>query len=119
MSMSNLVVEHREGSFTRSLRRRRFVVAGSVAAVEALLVLAGALPWWLAVMFAVSSVAVYVGWARDNSNAAIRSIAWVAAASQLIVVLVPVAFVLAGLLALVGLVVLAAIALAALLLDRR
>ncbi len=117
--MSNAVVEHGEGSFSRSLRRRRFIVAAVVAGVEAVLVLADVIPWWVAILAAIAAVATYVGWARDHSAPIVRSIAWVAAASQLVVVLVPVAIVLAGLLAIVGVVVLAAIALAVLLLDRR
>jgi hypothetical protein len=117
--MSNVVVEHGEGSFSRGLRQRRFIVAGVVAAVEAVLVLADVLPWWVAVLAAVAAVAIYVVWARDHSVSAVRSISWVAAASQLIVVLVPVAIVLVGFLAIVGIVVLAAAALTVLLLDRR
>lgn len=117
--MSNVVVEHGEGSLSRTLRRRRFVVAGVIAGVEAILVLADIVPWWAAVLAAVATVAIYVVWAREHSSALVRSVAWVAAASQLVVVLVPVAIVLVGLLAIVGIVVLAAIALAVLLLDRR
>ena len=118
-AMSNLVVEHGEGSFSRSLRQRRFIVAGVIAGVEAVLVLADVVPWWAAVLAALAAVGIYVAWARDHSAPAVRSISWVAAASQLIVVLVPVAIVLVGLLAIVGIVVLAAIALTVLLLDRR
>jgi hypothetical protein len=112
-------VEHGEGSFSRSLRRRRVIVAGVIAGVEAILVLTDIVPWWAAVLAAVAAVALYVGWAREHSAPAIRSVAWVAAASQLVVVLVPVAIVLIGLLAIVGIVVLAAVALTVLLLDRR
>ncbi len=117
--MSNLVVEHGESSFSRRIRRRRFAVAGVVAGLEAVLILANALPWWAPVLAAGGSVALYVGWARDHSAPIVRSVAWIAAASQLVVVLIPVAIVLVGFLALVGIVVLAGIALTALLLDRR
>jgi hypothetical protein len=115
----NLVVEHGESSFARRLRRRRFLVAGVIAALEAILVLADVVPWWAAVLAGFAAVAVYMGWAREHSSPLVRSVAWVAAASQLVVVLVPVAIVLIGLLALVGLILLAAIALTVLLLDRR
>ena len=110
-AMPDLVVEHGESTFSRRLRRRRFAVAGVIAGVEAVLVLVDALPWWAPVLAAGGSVALYVGWARDHSAPIVRSAAWIAAASQLVVVLVPVAVVLVGLLALVGVVVLAAIAL--------
>lgn len=117
--MSNVVVEHGEGSFSRTLRRRRFLVAGAIALVEAILVLADIIPWWVAVLAAVIAFAIYLGWAREHSAPVTRSVAWVVTASQLVVVLVPVAIVLIGLLAIIGIVVLAAIALTMLLLDRR
>jgi hypothetical protein len=117
--MTDLVVEHRESRFSRRLRRRRVQIAIGIAAIEAVLVLASVIPWWLAVVAAVASVGLYVGFGREHVAPGVRSITWVAAVSQLIVVLVPVGFVLVGLLALVGLVVVAAVALAVLLLDRR
>lgn len=117
--MSNVVVEHGESSFSRSLRRRRFIVVGVIAGIEAILVLADVIPWWAAILAAVAAVAIYVGWARDHPAPIVRSVAWVGAASQLVVVLVPVAIVLVGVLAIVGVVVLAALALAVLLLDRQ
>ena len=117
--VANFVVEHGEGSFARRLRRRRFLVAAVIASVEAILVLSGVVPWWAAVVVAFAAVALYVGWARQHRAPLVRSVAWVAAASQLVVVLAPVAIVLVGLLALLGLVLLAGIALTVLLLDRR
>ena len=50
MGMSGLVVEHRESQFSRRLRRRRVQIAVGIAAVEAVLVVAGILPWWLVVV---------------------------------------------------------------------
>jgi hypothetical protein len=117
--MTNLVVEHRESRFSRRLRHRRIQVAIGIAAAEAVLVLVGVVPWWLAVVAAVASFALYLGVGREHGAPGVRSATWVAAVSQLIVVLVPVGIVLVGLLALVGVVVLAAVALAVLLLDRR
>jgi len=117
--MSNVVVEHGEAPFSRRLRRRRFIVAGVIAGVETILVLTDVVPWWAAVLAAIAAVAIYVAWAREHVSPLVRSVAWVAAASQLVVVLVPVAIVLAGLLAIVGVVALAVIALTVLLLDRR
>lgn len=117
--MSYVVVEHGESRISRSLRRRRFIVAGVIAGVEAVLVLADLIPWWVAILAAIVAVALYVGWAREHASSMVRSAAWVVAASQLVVVLVPVAIVVAGLLAIVGVVALAVIALTVLLLDRR
>lgn len=117
--MSGYIVEHRESRFARRLRRRRRQVALAVAAVEAILVVVGAIPWWLVVALAVGAVAGYIWLGRDHRNPTLRAASWVAAVSQLFVVLVPVAIVLIGLLAIVLVVLLAAAALAALLLDRR
>ena len=117
--MTDLLVEHHESEFSRRLRRRKLQVAAGIAAVEAVLLLVGAVPWWLVVVAAVVSVALYVWLGRDHGSPGIRAGTWIAAVSQLIVVLVPVGLVVAGILALVGIVVLAAVALALLLLDRR
>jgi hypothetical protein len=117
--MTNLVIEHGETAFSRRLRRRRLQLALAIAAVEAILVLAGLVPWWLAVAAAVASVAAYLLLGRDHRSAAVRSVTWVAAVSQLTVVLVPVAVVLVGVLVLVVLVALMAGVLVVLFLDRR
>lgn len=117
--MTDLVVEHRESTFSRRLRRHRIELAAVVAAVEAVLVLSGVVPWWLVLVAAVAATALYLAVGRDHAASGVRSATWVAAASQLIVVLVPVGIVLIGLLALVGIAVLAAAALAILLLERR
>jgi len=117
--MSGYVVEHRESRFARRLRRRRLQVAFAIAAVEGILVLVGAIPWWVVVALAIAAVAGYVWLGRDHRNPTVRATTWVAAVSQLVVVLVPVAVVLIGLLAIFLIVLLAIGALAMLLLDRR
>lgn len=117
--MSNVVVEHRESAFGRRVRRRRVQLATGIAALEAILVLTNVVPWWVAVVAAVAAIAVYVGVGRDHASPTVRAAAWVAAVSQLIVVLVPVGIVLVGVLALIGVAVLAAVVLTVLLLDRR
>jgi len=117
--MSGFVVEHREGQFSRRLRRRRVQIAVGIAAVEAVLVVAGLLPWWLVVAAAAGSVALYLWLGRDHTSPGVRAATWIAAVSQLIVVLVPVGLVVVGILAIVAVAILAAVALAMLLLDRR
>jgi hypothetical protein len=118
-AMTNLVVEHHESPFSRRLRHRRARIAIGIAAVEAVLVLADVMPWWFAIVAAVASVGLYLGYGREHAVPGVRSATWVAAVSQLIVVLVPVAIVLVGLLALVGMLVLAAVALIVLLREAR
>ena len=117
--MSGFVVEHRESQFSRRLRRRRVQIAVGIAAVEAVLVVAGLLPWWLVLAAAAGSVALYLWLGRDHTSPGVRAATWIAAVSQLIVVLVPVGLVVVGILAIVAVAILAAVALAMLLLDRR
>ena len=117
--MSGVIVEHRESPLSRRLRRRRLQIAFGIAAVEAILVVIGVLPWWLVVAAAAGSVALYVWVGREHSSPGIRAGTWLAAVSQLMVVLVPLALLFVGVLAIVLVAVLAAVALAALLLDRR
>lgn len=116
---SQLLIEHGESRLARRIRHNRYKVALAIAAVEGILVLAGAIPWWLVVLLALGALAAYVGWGREHESADVRVVTWTAAVSQLVVVLVPV---LAGalmVLAAVVVVVCAALALAALLIDRR
>ena len=116
---SQILVEHGESRFGRRLRGGRLKVALAIAAIEGILVLAGAIPWWLVVIAALATVAGYVAWGRDHESADVRVVTWTAAVSQLTVVLVPALaaalFVVAALLV----VVLAALFLVALLLERR
>ena len=116
---SQLLIEHGESRLARRVRHNRYKVALAIAAIEGILVLAGAIPWWLVVLLALGALAAYVGWGRDHESADVRVVTWTAAVSQLVVVLVPV---LAGALVVLMAVVVvacAALALAALLLDRR
>ena len=103
-----------------ALRTQRHACSiGLLAAVEAILVVIGVLPWWLVVAAAAGSVALYVWVGREHSSPGIRAGTWLAAVSQLMVVLVPLALLFVGVLAIVLVAVLAAVALAVLLLDRR
>ena len=114
-----LLIEHGESRLARRLRGGRYKVALAIAAVEGVLVLAGALPWWLVVIAALGAVAVYVGWGREHRSPDVRVVTWTAAVSQLAVVLVPALAAALFVVAALVVVVLAALFLAALLLDRR
>jgi len=119
MTVGHALIEHGETRRGRQLRQNRYKVALAIAAVEGILVLAGAIPWWLVVLLAVGALGVYLAWGREHPNAEVRVASWTAAVSQLVVVLVPVLAGLVVVLAVVVVVLLAALALAALLLDRR
>jgi hypothetical protein len=112
------VIEHRESSVARNLRRNRIRIALAIAALEGLLVLVGALPWWSVVVLAAGAIAVYISYGRAHERADVRQASWIAAVSQLVVVLVPVAVVVATALAAAVVIVLAVVALVALLRER-
>jgi hypothetical protein len=112
-------VEHREGRLSELLRRRRLHVVLWIILIEGILVLFDVIPWWTVLVLAFVSLAVYATSGRGHSNALVREIVWIAAASQVVVVLVPVLAVLLTAVAVVALVVVAIGALALLLLDRR
>jgi hypothetical protein len=116
---SQFLIEHRERPITRRVRHHRLRIAIAVAAAEGILVIVGAIPWWVVVLLALGSVAAYAAWGRDHRSPDVRVLTWTAAVSQLLVVLVPVLAGAVVILAAVAVVVLAAVALAAILLDRR
>ena len=116
---SEILIEHGETRLARRLRANRYKVALAIAALEGILVLVGAIPWWIVVLLAVVSLAGYAAWGREHESADVRVVTWTAAVSQLVVMLVPVVAGLVVVLAAVVVVLLAAVALAALLLDRR
>jgi len=113
------VIEHRETSLTRTVRRQRLRIALAIAVVEGILVLGDVVPWWVVLALGTAALATYVGVGRASTREDVRNITWIAAVSQLVVVLVPVAAVVVGALAVVVVVGLAIVALVALLADRR
>jgi len=113
------VLEHRASAFGGKLERGRLKLALGIAAIEGVLVLAGALAWWAVVLLALAAVVVYRSVGRDHPRADVRSATWVAAVSQLLVVLVPVVAAVTIALAAVVVVVLAIGVLLVLLAERR
>ena len=112
------VIEH---GATRSglwLRERRLRLAFWIAVVEGLLILFDVIPGWTALAVGAIVVAFYVLVGRQVGSDSVRQASWVAATSQVLVALVPVAAFLLTALAIFLLVVLALGALALLLADR-
>lgn len=100
-------IEHGTTRSGRWLRGRRFRLTLWIAAIEGLLYLFGALHWWAAVGIAAIAVGFWWFLGRTSRSDIVRQFAWVFAASQLLVLCVPVA------LALVKAVAIAVIALLA------
>lgn len=112
-------IEHGGTRTGRWLRERRFKLALWIAIVEGVLVVVDTIPWWAVFVAAAVTVTYYVGVGRDHGGDSARQASWIAAASQVLVALVPVFVAVATALAVVALVVLALVALALLFLDRR
>lgn len=112
-------IEHRQGRLGTLLRERRWHVVLGIVLVEGILVLFDAIPWWSVLVLAVLAFALYVGIGRGHRNAGVHEGTWIAAVSQLVVVLVPVLALVVTALAIVALVLLAVGVLTLLLLDRR
>jgi hypothetical protein len=101
------------------LQARRLRLALLIGLVESILVVAGGLRWFWVLAFAALAIALYAFVARGARHHVLRELAWIFAASQLIAVLVPVLWEVAKFLAVVILVVMAAVLLVMLLMDRR
>ena len=93
-------------------------IALAVAAVEGIIVLAGGIPWWVVVALATAAVALYVAVRRQGSSEVVQ-LGWIAAFSQLTLVLVPLIAAFLVVLAVAAVAVLALAALLALARDRR
>lgn len=113
------VIEHGETPRARQVRQNRLKIALAIAVVEGVVVLAGGIPWWVAILLAIGGVGSHLGFGRASGRSIVRSVTWVAAVSQLLVVVIPAFVAIALLVAVVALVIIAAVLLIGLLLDRR
>jgi hypothetical protein len=112
------VVEHRQSPTSRWLHERRVSIAIAIAIAEGVLIVAGELSKAVALVVAVAVVVLYFTLADRLKPGVAREIAWVAAVSQAIVMLVPVLVILIGTLTLIAIAVIGVIALV-LLFSRR
>jgi hypothetical protein len=113
------VIEAGESGRGNWLRERRLRLALLIGLVESLLVVFAGLGWFWVLALAAAAVALYIFVARGARYHALREVAWIFAASQLIAVIVPVLWVVAKFVAVLILVVMAALLLIMLLMDRR
>jgi len=112
------VIEHRESRQARWLHDRRISLAIGVAILEGILIVAGELSKALALIVAIAVVVGYFMLSDRLKPGVGREIAWIAAVSQAIVMLVPLLVIVIGTLTLIGIAVIGLIALA-LLFTRR
>lgn len=112
------VVEHRQSPTARWLHERRVSIAIAVAIAEGILIVAGDLSKALALVVAIAVVVIYFTAADRLKPGAAREVAWIAAVSQAIVMLVPVLVLLIGTLTLIAIAVIGVVALV-LLFSRR
>ena len=112
------VIEHGETRPTRFLRQQRLQIALVLAAIEGILVLAGSISWWAVIVAAAAALGLHA-LLRATSVQSVRQLTWIAAVSQLVVVLVPIAAAILTTLAILLLALIAVVALGALLRDRR
>lgn len=114
-----LTIEHGTTPRGRLLRESRLRIVLLVALVEGVLVLLGAIDWWVVVLLAVAAVALYVTRGRGARREELRELSWIFAVSQVAVVLVPALALVLTAFAVVALVLIAVVALLVLLRDRR
>jgi hypothetical protein len=116
---STTPIEHGQGRLGTLFHERRWHLVLGIVLIEGILVLFDAIPWWSVLLLAAAAFALYVGVGRGHRNVAVREGSWIAAVSQLVVVLVPVLALVLTALAIVALVLVAVGVLVVLLLDRR
>jgi len=106
-------IEHGSSRTGRWLRERRVRITLAIAAVEGLLYIFGVVHWWAAVVLAAITGGYWWWSGRSHRSDVVRNVSWILAASQLIVVCVPLAF---SLVKAVAVAVVALLAIAALIL---
>ena len=111
-------IEHGSSRPSRWLRGRRIRITLWIAAVEGLLYLVHVLHWWEAVVLAVLAVGVWWLGGRTSRSDIVRQATWIFAASQLLVLCVPIALAILKALA-IGVVAILAIVGLVLLFTRR
>jgi len=112
-------IEARERGSGPWLEGRRLRLALFIGLVESLAVLLGGVGWFVVLAAAAAVTALYIFVGRRTGSQFLREILWIAAASQLIAVIVPVLWEVFRFLAILALVAMAGILLVILLMDRR
>jgi hypothetical protein len=113
------VLEHGTSRSGRWLRENRIRFALAIAVVEGLLVAFGVIDWVPSLLVALLLVLFYFAYGRKLRWDWASEASWIAATSQAMVALIPVLVIVVGTLALIGVGVIAVVALVLLFADRR
>jgi hypothetical protein len=113
------LVEHGASRTGRWLRARRIRIALWIAVVEGAFIVFHAISWPIALIVAIAVVVLYFSAGNRLRSDVSGQIAWIAAVSQALVMLVPVLVIVVGTLALIVVGALAVVALILLFSDRR
>jgi hypothetical protein len=113
------VLEHGTSLVGRWLRENRIRLALAIAVSEGVLVAFEVINGWAALIVALLLLFLYITYGRKLRWDWAREASWIAATSQAFVALVPVLVIIIGTLALIGVAVIAAVALVLLFSDRR
>lgn len=116
--MSTHAIDHGSSRSGRWLREKRLRITLWIAALEGLLYLFHALHWWAAVVLAVIAVGFWWYAGRTSRSYWVRQASWIIAASQLLVLCVPVALALVKAVAIAAIAVLAVVGLIMLFRER-
>jgi hypothetical protein len=84
-------IEHHSSRSSRWLRERRLRITLWIAAIEGLFYLVHLLHWWEAVVLAAIAVGLWWTGGRTSRSDFFRHATWIFAASQLLVLCVPIA----------------------------
>jgi FtsH-binding integral membrane protein len=107
MTSSPQVLEHRSSRQGRWLEVHRLRITIWIAVAEGLLTIVHVIPKWFVFALAVIAVAVWWFAGRRSNSHTVRQVSWIFAASQALVVLVPVLLIVLGTLAVVAVAVIA------------
>lgn len=113
------VLEHGTSLVGRWMRENRIRLALAIAVSEGVLVAFEVINGWAALIVALLLLFLYITYGRKLRWDWAREASWIAATSQAFVALVPVLVIIIGTLALIGVAVIAAVALVLLFSDRR
>ncbi len=111
-------IEHGSSRRGRWLRARRFRFAIWIAVGEGLLVVVHVVPKWPAIGLAAALIAFYYFVGRRSNQDTVRQASWIAAASQALMILVPIFVAVFATVAIVMLAIIAVVALVVLFTDR-